>query len=87
MIRTISNEVEKYIPPPLLYTNRLKESENIMIRMKHARRFIPFIASDVANYNTQHVCEIKYARHILHRHNCDFARSTVLDYLKFDTLF
>jgi hypothetical protein len=87
MIRLISNEVERYTPLPLLHTKRFKEHENKIIQMNHARRFIPFIASDVANYNTQHLCEIKYARHILHRYHCDFVRSIVLDYLKFNTLF
>jgi hypothetical protein len=87
MIRLISNEVERYIPPPLLHTKIHNESKNQLIQMKHARRFIPYLASEVAKYNTQHLNEIKYARHILHRYHCDFARSIVLNYLKFDTLF
>ena len=87
MIRTIANGVEICIPPPLLYSSMYRVEENKVIRMKHNRRFLPYIVSEVAKQRSRLLYETKYARHILHRYNCDFARSIVLEYLQFDVLF
>lgn len=84
MIRSIATEIEKIQPAPLYYTKLHNQHLNKGIKTAFLKQRIPIIVADVATERLRIRQEIMFAKHILHRANCGFARSILISLLAFD---
>jgi len=83
MIRRITPMVEIVEPPMLLHTkqHRLHLNESLVFEQKRQR--LPIIVAFISKQRLILQDEHRMARHILHRHNVNFARPLVLSFLQF----